>query len=244
MKNKNLILAVTMFLLLSFSVCKAQNYLPGYVILNDGTRISGLIALNDDEPWYNQRYIRIKDSASMVNDPTPKPKRYRTNDMQFYQAGERAFDKIHYINIENLQIKSFGSNDHMLERLAKGRINAHRFYQYPQDIAIYGNEEQMEKEEARKKRNLIIGYKILFQKDDDTKLHDALDYDLPKEFEDTPDVLQRFKNGDYGNQPIVAKKGLAAKMISMAKKSAFKQEEATGIVLAFTEYNEKNAVKK
>ncbi|MDB5116913.1 MAG: hypothetical protein JWQ79_2405 [Mucilaginibacter sp.] len=245
MKHTHLTLWVAMFLLLSVSVCKAQDYQPGYVILNDGTRISGWIKLNDAEPWYNQRYIRIKDSATMATDPKADPKRYRTNDMQFYQAGSRAFDKIHYINIENLQVKSFGSNDHMLERLAKGKINAHRFYQYPQDVTIYAaNDTRMEEKETQKKNDLIIGYKILCQKDDDTKLHDAFDYDLLKFFEDTPEVMEKYKNGDYGNQPIVAKRGLAAKMIAMAKKAAFKPQEGDAIILAFTEYNEKNAVKK
>src|ERR1700761_1005242 len=171
MKNKKLILGVTMFLLLSVSVCKAQNYLPGYVILNDGTRISGWVKLNEAEPWLNQRYVRIKDSAAIAADPNAKDKRIRTNDMQFYQAGDRAFDKVHYLNIENLQIKSFGTNDHMLERLAKGRINAHRFYQYPKDTeGYYGTEAEFQAHEQKEKDALIVGYKILFQKDDDTKL--------------------------------------------------------------------------
>ena len=80
MKNKNLILGVVMFLLLSVSVCKAQDYHPGYVILNDGTRISGWVKLNEAEPWLNQRYVRIRDSAAIAADPNAKDKRIRTND--------------------------------------------------------------------------------------------------------------------------------------------------------------------
>ena len=81
------------------------------------------------------------------------------------------------------------------------------------------------------------------QKGDDTKLRDAFDYDMQKYFEDTPDVAQKYQDGGYGNHPIVAKKGLAARMISMAKKTTFKEEDAAGIIAAINDYNLKNAGK-
>ncbi|MDB5147068.1 MAG: hypothetical protein JWQ57_1088, partial [Mucilaginibacter sp.] len=62
MKKKYTFLVFLLFI--GISICKAQNYQPGYVILNDGTRVGGVVALNEAEPWYNQRYIRIKDSIA------------------------------------------------------------------------------------------------------------------------------------------------------------------------------------
>jgi len=238
---------IAAILLLSFSVCKAQdNYQPGYIILADGTREAALITLNDDAPWYNQRYIRYKDSAAFAADPNVKAKKIKVDDMKSFQAGTRIFDKIHYVNLENLQLKSMGTNDHMLERLAIGRINAHRFYQYPQDFVAYYNtpEAEIEQKEAQKKNDLLIGYKILVQKDDETKLHDAFDFDLQKYFKDTPEVLEKFQSGGYGNQPIAAHMSLTQRMVSLAKKSAFKPEEADGIIAALNDYNDKNAGKK
>lgn len=237
---KKLYILVVTLLSLSISVSKAQNYEPGYVILNDGTRVSGSIALNEAEPWYNQRYIRIKDSVAFAKDPNVKPRRIKTDDMKFYQAGTRIFDKVHYVDMENLQLKSFGSNDHMMERLAVGKITAHRFYQYPADVAVYtgANESEVEQKEQQKKDDLVRGYAILAQKDNDNKLRNAFDYDLQKYFEDTPEVLEKYKSGGYGNQPV--KKGFAARMVAMAKKAAFKQEEADGIIAAFNDYNAKN----
>jgi hypothetical protein len=237
---------IAAILLLSFSVCRAQdNYQPGYIILNDGTRVGAFIALNDDAPWYNQRYIRYKDSAAFAADPNVKSKKIKVDDMKCFQAGTRIFDKIHYVNLENLQLKSMGTNDHMMERLAMGRINAHRFYQYPQDFVVYmASDDEVAQKEAEKKNDLIKGYKILVQKDDETKLHDAFDFDLQKYFKDTPEVLEKFQSGGYGNQPIAAHMSLAQRMVSLAKKSAFKPEEADGIIAALNDYNDKNAGKK
>jgi hypothetical protein len=96
----------------------------------------------------------------------------------------------------------------------------------------------------KKTNELLRGYKILTVKDNEGKPKNAFDYDLQKYFEDTPAVLQKYQGGGYGNEPIVAKKGLAAKMIAMAKKAAFKPQEADAIILAFNDYNDKNAAKK
>lgn len=246
MTKKHLSYTLFTLMLLSFSVCKAQlNYQPGFAILNDGTRISGLINLNEDSPWYNQRYIFLKDSAGLAANPNVKEKKYKVDDLKSYQVGTRQFDKVHFVNMENLQLKSLGTNDHMMERLATGRINAYRFYSYPADVEVYHDtDEQIAAKEAKKKNDLIIGYKILAQKDNEDKLRNAFDYDLQKYFEDTPEVAVKYQSGGYGNQPTVAKKGLAARMVAMAKKTAFKPEEADAIVAAFAEYNQKNTGKK
>lgn len=243
MKKLSILFLAAAFFLLNYSVCKAQGgYQPGYAILADGTRIGGLIDYNESEPWYNQRYIRIKDSVALATNPNTKSKKYKVDDLKFYQVGTHQFDKVHYVNMENLQLKSLGTNDHMLERLALGKISAHRFYQYPEDIDAYVGltDEQVAEREAQKKNDLITGYKILMQKDFAGKPVDAFDTDMPKYFQDTPEVAEKFKNGGYGNQPA-PKKGLAARMISMAKKAAFKPQEADAIIAAINDYNEKNA---
>jgi hypothetical protein len=246
MKNLKSLLLTTL-LVVSFYVLKAQEvYLPGYAILNDGTRISGLIELYDDAPWYNQRFIFLKDSASAAANPNVAAKKYKVDEMKFYQVGARSFEKVHFVDSENLQLKSLGSNDHMVEKLSAGRINAYRFYSYPPEVEVYTMVSEAEIAARRKKKTneLLRGYKILTVKDNEGKPKNAFDYDLQKYFEDTPAVLQKYQGGGYGNEPIVAKKGLAAKMIAMAKKAAFKPQEADAIILAFNDYNDKNAAKK
>ncbi|HVW97667.1 MAG TPA: hypothetical protein VHA56_16960 [Mucilaginibacter sp.] len=230
---------------LLFTVLKAQDaYQPGFIILNNGTRIAGSIRLNNSEPWFNQRRIWFKDSAAMAADPNVKSKKYKADDLKFYQVGERKFEKVHYVDYENLQLKSMGSNDHMLEKLSDGRINSYCFYQYPKDFdAYYGTEEGLEQYKQKQKNDLLMGYKILAKKDNESKFHDALDYDMQKYLEDNHDVWEKYKAGGYGNQPLTKKKGLMAKMIATAKKTAFKQEEADAIVAAFNDYNAGNATK-
>ncbi len=233
---------ITLGLMLSFSISKAQKYQPGYAILNDGTRISGLISYYEEDPWLNQRFILLKDSVELINNSNPKTKKYKADDLKFYKVGDRSFDKIHYVDAENLQLKSLGTNNHMMERLAQGKINANRFYSYYKDIELLPSTNEAEINEWRKqnKNELLVGYKILIAKNNETKVKNAFDVDLQKYFEDTPVVLQKYQAGGYGNEPIVVKKGLAAKMIALAKKTAFKPQEADAMVAAFNDYNEKN----
>jgi hypothetical protein len=207
--------------------------------------VSGLIRLIEGEPWFNQRFIYLKDSAALVADPKVKGKKYKVVDLKFYQVGQRRFEKVHYVDYENLQLKSLGNNDHMLEILSSGRINSYRFYAYPPDVeANFGTEAELDAKMAKEKSDLLRGFKILTKKDNESKFNDAFDYDLQKYFKDTPEVLEKYQKGGYGNQPITEKKGLAARMIAMAKKSAFKPQEADAIILAFNDYNEKNSSKK
>jgi hypothetical protein len=236
---KKFCIVIALFFISGLSVCKAQwVYRPGTVTFKDGTKVNGLIRLEDDMPWYNQRYIWFIDSASYAGNPNVKGKKYRADDMQMYQVGTRIFDKVHYVNTENLQLKSLGSNDHMMERLTLGRISSYCFYNYPPDTyAESGSEEKIERDEEKRKNDLLNGYKILFRKNDEKKLQNAFDIDMLKCLADVPAVQEKFQTGGYGNQPVVAHKGLAAKMIAMAKKVTFKQEEADAIVAAFNDYN-------
>jgi len=240
---KKICIVLIMFIVSGLAVCKAQDddtwvYRPGTVIFSDGTKVNGLIRIYDGMPWYNQRFIWFIDSASYAGNPNVKGKKYRADDMQMYQVGNRIFDKVHYVNIGNLQLKSLGSNDHMLERLTVGRITSHRFYDYPADFyGDSGTEEKIQQDEEQRKNDLLTGYKILCQKDGETKLKDAFDIDMLKYLADVPAVQQKYQAGGYGNEPVVAHKGLAAKMMAMARKSAFKPEEADAIVAAFNDFN-------
>lgn len=223
-------------------VCKAQDeqrtFYPGTVTFKDGTKANGFIGIYDGQPWYNQRFIRFVDSATYAAHPKSIGKKYRADDMQMYQAGTRIFDKIHYVNTENLQLKSLGSNDHMMERLSQGRITSHRFYDYPEDVSFdYGSEEKLKQDEEKRKNDLLKGYKILCVKGDEKKQQNAFDMDVVKYLADVPAVQEKYQKGEYGNQPVVPHKGLMSKMVAYAKKNAFKEAEATAIIAAFNDYN-------
>lgn len=237
-------LGLTIGLFCSLTALKAQEtYSPGYAILSDGSRVSGKISFYADAPWTNQRYILLKDSASLAESKSDnvKPKKYRVDDLKSYQTGDRKFEKVHYVDTENLQLKSLGSNDHMMEKLSGGRIDVYRYYSYPKDFDIYYGD--YKEKMAKDHKELMNGWKMLSQKDND-KMQNAFDYDLQKYFADTPDVLKKFQNGEYGNEPVSTKKGLAARMISMAKKAALMPMQYETLVAAFNDYNQKNPTKK
>ncbi|HEY9002230.1 MAG TPA: hypothetical protein VIM89_12815 [Mucilaginibacter sp.] len=234
---KKLHIALIVFLTSAALFCKAQDkYQPGSVVFKDGNRVAGYILLDDDNPWYNQRYIWFVDSTSYAANPKARGKKYRADDMQMYQAGTRIFDKVHYVNTENLQLKSLGTNDHMMERLSSGRITAHRFYDYPQDMYA-GSEEKIKEDEEKNKQEILKGYKILCIKEGEKKPQNAFDIDMLKYLADVPAVQEKYQKGEYGNQPVVPHKGLMSKMVAYAKKNAFKQSEADAIVAAFNDFN-------
>ncbi|MDB4919767.1 hypothetical protein [Mucilaginibacter sp.] len=237
--------AFCLLLLCSVSVLKAQDvYQPGYVILNDGIRLSGTIILYANSPWLNQQHIFLKDSAAVAANPNGdvKPKKYKTGDIKYYQVGDRKFDKVHYVESSDLHFRILGSNDHMLERLTAGRIASYRYYSYPPDMDTFtGSYEDYEK---RKTHELLAGYKILARKDNDGKYHDILNDGIKDYLKDAPDIMKKYDDGTYGNEPSASGKGLMAKMIARAKKTTFKQQEADAIVAAFNEFNQEYPAKK
>lgn len=237
------------FVIFAVSVVKAQDeetysYHPGAVTFKDGSMVKGMVKIYDTMPWYNQRFIWFIDSASFAANPNVRGKKYRADDMLQYQVGARVFDKVHYVNMENLQLKSLGTNDHMMERLSIGRITSHKFYDYPADMYFdAGTEEKLQQDEEKRKNDLLKGYKILCVKDDEKKPQNAFDIDLLKYMEDVPSVQEKFQAGGYGNQPVVKHKGLGAKMLALAKQTAFKPQEADAIVAAFNDYNSQSPAK-
>lgn len=235
-------------LFLSVTVCQAQdNFQPGYAILNDGTRINGQINFYTNEPWLNQRFIWLKDSASIASTGADraKPKRYRIDEIQSYQAGQHTYEKVHYADLEKIQFKTLGANEHLLERLSAGKINSYRYYSYPKDIDIYvgTNSQEVNRRVKQEKDDLLASWKFLARKGTDDKFRNAFDYDIQKYFEDTPEVLQKYQNGGYGNEPVSAKKGLAARMVAMAKQKALMPLQYEAIAAAFNDYNLKNTSK-
>jgi hypothetical protein len=243
MKKTSTIIAL---LSLFFLSAEAQlSYLPGSAILKDGSKVTGLIARFDEDPWYNQRNILIKDSTGLASNPDIKEKKYKADEVQSYELANLKYEKVHFVDLQNLQLKSLGTNDHLLEVVTKGRINAYKFYSYPPDTeGFIGTEAEYKEWKKNNKYKLLRAYKILISKDGEAKMKDAFDLDLQKYFQDTPDVLQKYQTGGYGNEPIVAKKGLGAKLISMAKKEAYKPQETEALIAALNDYNQKNTSKK
>jgi len=245
MKKIYATICVCVLLLCSLQVVKAQDiYQPGFVILNDGTRVAGSIILYANAPWLNQQHIFLKDSVAMAASPNGevKPKKYKTADIKFYQVGDRKFDKVHFVESTDLHFSILGSNNHMLERLTFGRIAAYRYYSYPPDMDTFtGSYEEYEK---RKTHQLLAGYKVLARKDEKGNYHDTLNDGVQKGyFDDAPEIMKKYNEGGYGNEPSAKEKGLFAKMVAQAKKTTFKQQEADAIVAAFNEFNAAHPVK-
>lgn len=236
---------LSLFLILILTTVHAQDtYQPGYVILNDGTRISGQILLYSKTPWSNQRHIWMKDSAALATNLNVKPKKYKADDLKSYQVGNRCFEKVHFVDLEKLQFKNLGTNDHMMEKLNSGKITAYRYYGYPIEfVRVAASEAEMDRMLEKENDDLLNSWKYLAKKDGDEKYHDIFDYDLQKYFEDTPEVLQKYQAGSYGNEPVSQKKGLAAKMMAMAKKATYSHMHYESFVAAIDDYNAKNAIK-
>ena len=240
---------LTYCLFLTLLFCGTQveaqdSYQPGYAILNDGTRVSGQIILYSKTPWSNQRYIWLKDSAAVAANPNVKPKKYKADDLLSYQVGNRCFEKVHFVDLEKLQFKNLGTNDHMMEKLNTGKITAYRYYGYPIEfVRVAASEDEMDRMLQKENDDLLNSWKYLAKKGSDEKYRDIFDYDLQKYFEDIPEVLQKYQAGGYGNEPVSQKKALAAKMMAMAKKATYAHMQYEPIVAAIDDYNAKNAAR-
>lgn len=233
-----------MFLLFVSTVKAQDTFQPGYAVLEDGTRVSGLITFYSNTPWHNQRYIWVKDSAGVAANPNAdvKAKKYKVDDLKFYKVGQHFFEKVHYVDLQKLQVKNLGTDDHMMEKLNAGKITAYRFYDYSSDM-FAGSKASIDEEIRKENNDLLNNWHYLAKKGSEEKYRDMFDYDLQKYFEDTPEVLQKYQAGGYGNEPVTQKKGLAAKMVAMAKKATYAHMQYEPLVAAINEYNSKNPIK-
>jgi hypothetical protein len=233
--------ATLLIMLITIAVRAQDTYQPGYVLLANGTRIGGYIQYNDKAPWYNQRYIFIKDSAAVAANPNASAKKYTVDELKSYVVGNRLYTKVHYVDYDNLQMKSLGANDHMLETFATGRINAYRFYTYPKDFYIGTSDAELRDRMKKDNDELLRNWKMLIRKDNNSNYKNAFDEDMQKYFADNAEVLAKFQNGEYGNEPVSTKTGLAARMIAKAKQTAYGHARWETWVAAITDYNQKTA---
>jgi outer membrane protein OmpA-like peptidoglycan-associated protein len=226
------VLLFTMFL----AVCKADDYQPGYVILKDGKHVSGLIKLYKDAPWKNQRFIWFKDSAAYAANPSIHAKKYFSSELKSYQAGSHTFVRVHYIDQSYLNLRTLVNNYHMLERVSNGRIVAYMYYSYPPEILGFGDSNG-ERVEASGD-NQAMRYRIIFKKDGAKHFHNAYGYGLASYFKDTPQVLQKYDDGSYGNVPNAHGASLYDRIATLCKRTIFtSQKETKGIIAAFNDYD-------
>ena len=171
-----------------------------------------------------------------------KARKFRFDDLKSYEVGGRVFEKVHYMDISKLQVKSLGANDHMLEKLANGKITVYRYYAYLDDIYAGNSQASVQAEMKEDKDSSKRLWKMLIKKDGDDNFKDAFATNLEKYFEDTPVVLQRYQKGEYGNKP--KKKGLGAKMVGLAMQaSGLDHLETDAMIAAFNDYNKENLTK-
>jgi outer membrane protein OmpA-like peptidoglycan-associated protein len=221
---------------LFLAVCKADDYQPGYVILKDGHRVSGLIKLYKNAPWKNQRYIWFKDSAAYAANPSIHGKKYFSSQLKSYQAGSHTYVRVHYIDQSYINLRTLVNNYHMLERVSNGRIVSYLYYSYPPEILDMGDKHGDRVETGSD--NQAMRYRIIFKKDGAKHFHNAYGYGLASYFKDTPQVLQKYNDGAYGNQPTVTDVSLYDRIAALCNRTIFtSQKETKGIIAAFNDYD-------
>ena len=233
--KKIYLLAVLLFTLL-VTVCRADDYQPGYLILKDGKRVSGLIKLYKDAPWKNQRFVWFKDSAAYAANPNVHAKKYFSSALKSYQAGSHTFVRVHYIDQSYINLRTLVNNYHMLERVSNGRIVSYMYYSYPPEILDAGDKNGERAEASGDGK--AIKYRIIFKKDGAKHFHNAYGYGLASYFKDTPQVLQKYTDGSYGNEPTVEGASLYDRIAILCKRTIFtSQKESKGIIAAFNDYD-------
>ena len=236
---KKIYLLAILLLTISLTICKADSYQPGFVILKNGKRIGGQIKLYKNAPWKNQRYIWFKDSAAVAANPNAKPKKLYAADMKFYQAGTRQFVKVAYFDQAFIKLRNLYSNSWMLERVANGRFVAYMFYSSPPEFFDYFfADPHGDQTEPVGNDTAMIKYRIIFKKNNAKHFVNAYTYGLAKYFKDTPQILQKYSTGAYGNQPDVDG-SIFTRMSEICNRTIFTSHaETNGIIAAFNDYNQ------
>jgi hypothetical protein len=236
---KKFYLLALLLLTISLTICKADGYQSGFVILKNGKRVGGQIKLYKHAPWKNQRYIWFKDSAAIASNPDAKPKKLYASDMKFYQAGTRQFVKVSYFDQAFIKLRNLYTNSWMLERVANGRFEAYMFYSSPPEFFDYFfADPKGDQTEPDGNDNAMLKYRIIFKKNGAKHFVNAYSYNLAKYFEDTPQILDKYKAGTYGNQPDVDG-SMFDKLSEICNRTIFTSHaESTGIIAAFNDYNQ------
>lgn len=236
---KKIYLLAVLLLTISLTICKADGYQQGFVILKNGTRIAGQIKLYKNAPWKNQRFIWFKDSAAVVANPNVKPKKYYASDMKFFQAGTRQFVKVTYVDQANIKLRNLFTNSWMLERVANGRFVAYMYYSYPPEFFDYFfADPKGDQTEPAGNDNAMVKYRIIFKKDNAKHFVNAYTYGLASYFKDTPQILQKYSSGAYGNQPDV-EGSIFTRLSEICNRTIFTSHaETNGIIAAFNDYNQ------
>jgi len=236
---KKIYLLAVLLLTISLTICKADSYQPGFVILKNGKRIGGQIKLYKNAPWKNQRFIWFKDSAAVAANPNAKPKKLYASDMKFFQAGSRQFVKVHYIDQAFLKLRNLYSNSWMLERVSNGRFAAYMFYSSPPEFFDYFfADPKGDQTEPAGNDNAMIKYRIIFKKNNAKHFVNAYSYGLASYFKDTPQILQKYSSGAYGNQPDVDG-SMFTRLSEICNRTIFtSRAETNGIIAAFNDYNQ------
>ena len=236
---KKIYLLAILLLAISLTICKADGYQSGFVVLKNGKRIGGQIKLYKNAPWKNQRYIWFKDSAAVAANPNAKPKKLYAADMKFYQAGTRQFVKVSYFDQAFIKLRNLYSNSWMLERVSNGRFVAYMFYSSPPEFFDYFfADPKGDQTEPAGNDNAMIKYRIIFKKNNAKHFVNAYSYGLAKYFKDTPQILQKYSTGAYGNQPDVDG-SIFTRMSEICNRTIFtSRAETNGIIAAFNDYNQ------
>ncbi|MHB8208055.1 OmpA family protein [Mucilaginibacter sp.] len=236
---KKIYLLAVLLLAVSLTICKAGGYQQGFVILKNGNRVGGQIKLYKNAPWKNQRYIWFKDSAAVAANPNAKPKKLYAADMKFYQAGSRQFVKVTYVDQANIKLRNLLTNSWMLERVSNGRFVAYMYYSSPPEFFDYFfADPKGDQTEPAGNDNAMIKYRIIFKKDTAKHFVNAYSYGLASYFKDTPQILQKYSTGAYGNQPDVDG-SIFTRLSEICNRTIFtSQAETNGIIAAFNDYNQ------
>jgi outer membrane protein OmpA-like peptidoglycan-associated protein len=84
----------------------------------------------------------------------------------------------------------------------------------------------------------MIKYRIIFKKNNAKHFVNAYSYGLAKYFKDTPQILQKYSTGAYGNQPDVDG-SIFTRMSEICNRTIFtSRAETNGIIAAFNDYNQ------
>lgn len=206
---KKIILLTIAIFILTTSIFSQTRRVDVIVHMKDGSTVEGMINVNDQTPWSNQKSISVFDK-SLVDAKRIKKKqktKYKASKIKGYEAEGKFY--------ESKKLSVTGTGEYgggglsglpdyaLIEKVEEGAITVYKGYGYPPKIATGVTFEEIY-EDIRTHPE----YFVMKKGKNKGKPKTMMNINVEKWISDAPRTKEQFENGEFGNFKRKKKKKL------------------------------------
>ena len=241
MKIKLTLVLIMASFLFGFSQEMSDTQHKGYIIDKDGNKHEGIIELNYNAPWDDQRKIKFIAMDKWESGDKIKNKdrhKMTTKDIIEYGYDGKVYKLVKYRNVSALGETANNSKMGRFNKISSGLKNAkstyfaevyqegnmsmYKFYNAPPDVSVSSGEETAELQKLAEdcKTNYDV---IIAKQGEGAKSFEAVN--VKKYFKDCDYVSKKFKNKEYTRKPVKGLKSMAGNAMLLGDRLAASAKE-------------------